>query len=569
MVSAGPFALFDDGSIASNRSAGGAGGSAATDFTASSTPGSSGGSSRLYTGFVREHVCHDPVQLDAFDTAVAADLAAGLHAVVLADYEWGTALNGVPGVSGASGASRRRVAGLPGEPQQVRGALDASPPALRCLMFDTLARPTRGEVDDWLVAHDNRQAEPSCAGVLDLEPSVDRAEFDRSMSEIGEALRAGDAYQINYTFRLDFTAYGEPLALYRPLARASAGTVRRFDRITRAALDPIVLTGIVRGLRWRFGRIDSAANERHRRTFKRSASRSRRGVGVGPGCQESRRKSDDRRFAAQRFGPYRRDRLGENTGAFFDRGAPQRLANDLHGYGTPQGRHFVRQRDARVVSLWVDHRCAQASRDADHRIARIDAARALYRRDRLVGRAASGYAQRMRGFLLVGCDSYAVPASAPCHDRRAGRLGIGAGIVLDSRCDDEYEECYLKARFLTGLDPGLTLFETIRASRGQGAPYLDRHLARLASGARRLGFACEPAALRAAVLSQIAELPTQLPAQLADAAEYRLRLVLAHDGRASITHAPLRPLPPGPVKIWLAQDLGFAATEACDALLRF
>jgi para-aminobenzoate synthetase/4-amino-4-deoxychorismate lyase len=147
------------------------------------------------------------------------------------------------------------------------------------------------------------------------------------------------------------------------------------------------------------------------------------------------------------------------------------------------------------------------------------------------------------------------------HDMRAARIGIGAGIVLDSRCDDEYEECYLKARFLTGLDPGLTLFETIRASRSEGAPYLDRHLARLANGARRLGFACEPATLRAAVLTQIGELP--------DDAEYRLRLVLAHDGKVSITHAPLRPLPPGPVKILLAQDLGFAATEASDALLGF
>jgi para-aminobenzoate synthetase / 4-amino-4-deoxychorismate lyase len=85
MVSAGPFALFDDGSIASDRSAGGADLSASTDFAAISSPGSSGGNSRLYTGFVREHVCHDAAQLDAFDAAVVADLAAGLHAVVLAD----------------------------------------------------------------------------------------------------------------------------------------------------------------------------------------------------------------------------------------------------------------------------------------------------------------------------------------------------------------------------------------------------------------------------------------------------------------------------------------------------
>src|SRR5262245_10669170 len=45
--------------------------------------------SRLYTGFVREHRCTDPATLDAVCAAALADLANGLHAVLLADYEWG------------------------------------------------------------------------------------------------------------------------------------------------------------------------------------------------------------------------------------------------------------------------------------------------------------------------------------------------------------------------------------------------------------------------------------------------------------------------------------------------
>ncbi len=49
-------------------------------------------SSRLYTGFVREHRCTDPATLDAVCAAVQAELAAGRHAVLLADYEWGAKL---------------------------------------------------------------------------------------------------------------------------------------------------------------------------------------------------------------------------------------------------------------------------------------------------------------------------------------------------------------------------------------------------------------------------------------------------------------------------------------------
>ena len=49
-------------------------------------------SSRLYEGFEREHRCVDPVRLDAVWAQVDADLRGGLHAVLLADYEWGAKL---------------------------------------------------------------------------------------------------------------------------------------------------------------------------------------------------------------------------------------------------------------------------------------------------------------------------------------------------------------------------------------------------------------------------------------------------------------------------------------------
>ena len=50
--------------------------------------------SRLYRGFVREHVCTDPRTLDATWQAVDRDLRAGRHALLLAEYEWGAKLLG-------------------------------------------------------------------------------------------------------------------------------------------------------------------------------------------------------------------------------------------------------------------------------------------------------------------------------------------------------------------------------------------------------------------------------------------------------------------------------------------
>ena len=55
-----------------------------------STPGQP--TSRLHTGFVREHRCTDAAGLDGMWARVDADLRQGLHAVLLADYEWGAKL---------------------------------------------------------------------------------------------------------------------------------------------------------------------------------------------------------------------------------------------------------------------------------------------------------------------------------------------------------------------------------------------------------------------------------------------------------------------------------------------
>jgi para-aminobenzoate synthetase/4-amino-4-deoxychorismate lyase len=129
---------------------------------------------------------------------------------------------------------------------------------------------------------------------------------------------------------------------------------------------------------------------------------------------------------------------------------------------------------------------------------------------------------------------------------RAGRLGIGAGIVLDSEAEDEFRECQLKGRFLTGLDPGLSIFETMYATRDGGVRYLERHLARLERSARALGFGWDDNELREALQAEIDSLPPQAP--------HRLRLALDRGGRFEVTSQPLTELPAGPVRLRLEPE---------------
>ncbi|MFZ2652908.1 MAG: aminotransferase class IV, partial [Burkholderiaceae bacterium] len=129
------------------------------------------------------------------------------------------------------------------------------------------------------------------------------------------------------------------------------------------------------------------------------------------------------------------------------------------------------------------------------------------------------------------------------HGLRPLRLGIGAGIVHDSRADDEFEECRMKARFLSGLVPGFELFETLLATAAGELPHLQRHLDRLAGSASTFGFGFDADAARSILLEHAA---------LAAGAQRRLRLALAHNGRLSLTQAALAPLPAGDVTLLIA-----------------
>jgi para-aminobenzoate synthetase/4-amino-4-deoxychorismate lyase len=58
---------------------------------------------------------------------------------------------------------------------------------------------------------------------------------------------------------------------------------------------------------------------------------------------------------------------------------------------------------------------------------------------------------------------------------RQGEMGVGAGIVFDSDAQEEYAECKLKARFLTGLQNEFDIFETMYATPSGGIRHRERH----------------------------------------------------------------------------------------------
>jgi len=118
-----------------------------------------------------------------------------------------------------------------------------------------------------------------------------------------------------------------------------------------------------------------------------------------------------------------------------------------------------------------------------------------------------------------------------------GRLGVGAGIVVDSDPAAELDEVRAKARFLTDPDPALGLFETLRWADGRASRWAA-HRARLAASAAHLGMPIDLDAAEAAVARAVAAAGGGRDPTLGTDAVLRVRLDLHENGRCTATARP-------------------------------
>jgi para-aminobenzoate synthetase/4-amino-4-deoxychorismate lyase len=385
--------------------------------------------SRLYTGFVREHRCTDPATLDETCAAAESDLRAGLHAVLLADYEWGAKL---------LRAGHHRLAGN-----------DSS--SLRLLMFERLGHLSRPEVDDWLRQCDDDRATPSPAGVTELRASVDRAAFRRAIARIHEVIRAGETYQVNYTYRLDGLAGGTPVALYRRLRARQPVPYGAF-----IALPPAAAPGAPR-------HVLSCSPElflRHdggvltARPMKGTAPRSRAPEGDS---EMARWLAEDAKNRAENLMIV--DLLRNDLGRIASVGSVRvRDLFSIESHPTVyQMTSTVQARLAHELSfadlLRATFPCGSITGAPKHHTMELIAELESTPRGLYTG--AIGWLDAARDGARCGdfCLSVAIRTltlGEATGGQAPARLGIGAGIVIDSEAESEFEECRLKARFLTG-----------------------------------------------------------------------------------------------------------------------
>jgi len=117
-------------------------------------------------------------------------------------------------------------------------------------------------------------------------------------------------------------------------------------------------------------------------------------------------------------------------------------------------------------------------------------------------------------------------------ERRHAEFGTGGGIVWDSRNDDEYSECLVKARVVTSSRPRFSLLETILWNDDGGYFLLNRHLHRLGNSAEYFGIPVNMEKVKSLL---------ELKANGYSGGCRKVRVLVSRDGEITCEDSPITP----------------------------
>ena len=385
-------------------------------------------------------------------------------------------------------------------------------------LFDHAKAIPAAEVPQWLA----ERAGGGLASIGPLEPQITPGAYVEAFDALQEAIRAGDIYQANLTFRLAGAARGDPVALYaaiRPDANAGYGGLVFDGDHWLLSFSPELFFAL-----------------------KGGAAKVKPMKGTRP---RGRTAEEDAALA------------GELAGSVKDK-AENLMIVDL------MRNDLIRVAEA--GSVRVDKPFAIESYPTVHQMVStvratlregmgaIDMVRALFPCGSITGapkirameliheveRDARGPYCGAIGRIGPGDDAAfnvairTIRLTPGENDRHQAVLGVGGAIVADSDGMDEWRECLVKAGFARGAAGGHDLIETKRFDPESGIELLELHLERIKASAAELGFSFDRHETRNRIQALCFELDK--PA--------RLRLLLARSGEIALETAPL----PAPVE---------------------
>jgi para-aminobenzoate synthetase/4-amino-4-deoxychorismate lyase len=324
-----------------------------------------------------------------------------------------------------------------------------------------------GLFDGWERAELERLLpDPAGAWAGPPRPLVDRAAYEERAEQVREHILAGDVYQINLTFQAEVAVAGHPLALYGALkarARACWGGVVFTGEHWILSLSPEL-----------FFTLDSGG---------RVTARPMKGTAPAGGDPEKLRADPKQR--------------AENLMIV------DLIRNDLSRVSRP-GTVKVPELFAVETYPTVQQMTSTVVAELEEGLGPVDLLQATFPCGSVTGapkiramEIIDGLEAGPRGVYTGSIGALAPDGAAAFNvairtltlpkGGGAALMGLGSGIVADSRPADEWRECLAKGAFVEDRR-SFDLIETMRFDPEEGLPDLDRHLARMKRSADAFGF---------------------------------------------------------------------------------
>ena len=403
-------------------------------------------------------------------------------------------------------------------------------PLLRAWSFTEVSKLSKEAVDAFL---DERLAiEPSFSGILNRHDSINQARFTEDIARIQAWIKAGDTYQINHSYRVYGESYGSPLALYARLRERQPG---RYGALIDDGHQAV---------------LSQSPELFIRRTGDTLIAEPMKGTADATLVQPSELANDPKNQAENvMIVDLLRNDLGQiaQTGSVH---VPALFEVKQHGQvlqmtSTVQAKPRANLRIEDVLRAVFP--CGSVTGAPKKRSMEIIQA--------LEDQPRGWYCGALGWFDPNGDFAMSVPIRTlqmdqyPQSESASFILGVGAGITIDSDANTEYQECQLKAAFLTSLPSGVGIFETIRFDPGNNLARIanwSRHLARLSRSAQDLGIQLNERAL--------VDMVQVTCTNLAHDCVHRVRIDLSATGQLSLSHSVIETLP-GPVKLFWAHAI--------------
>jgi len=349
-------------------------------------------------------------------------------------------------------------------------------------------------------------------GLGGLELNVSKSQYLEAVSRIKDWIRAGETYQVNYTLKARFKYRGDPTGLYLALRRQQAvsyGAILKEGERWILCLSPELFL----------------RREGRRIWSKPMKGTVRRGLTTGQDKLLARALAADVKSRAENVMIV--DLLRNDIGRLA-------LPGTVHVRDLFQVERYdtLFQMVSRIEGVlrdgvtWGDlfralFPCGSVT--GAPKIRTMELIAAVEAEPRGVYTGSIGFlAPRGGGVLNVAIRTLVL-------ERGSGHLGIGSGIVADSDPEAEYDECRLKARFVSVRRPLFQLVETLRWEEDRGFYLLERHLARMADSAHYFDFPFDREACLEALRTAVER--TRNEAAGAGASALMVRLLLNQRGR--------------------------------------